>query len=76
MKIKDKDISQNKGLKTIFCTFIIIVFLSLFIVCTILWISQKYIFFHPRNDITSHEQLQKNPDFEEVNIVSDGKILN
>lgn len=76
MKIKDKDISQNKGLKTIFSTFIIIVFLSLFIVCTILWISQKYIFFHPWNDITSYEQLQKNPDFEEVNIVSDGKILN
>ncbi len=75
MWFKEKTAPKNKPLKTIFRSFIII-FLSLFIICIILWISQKYIFFHPWNDITSYEQLQNNSDFEEVNIVSDGKNLN
>lgn len=48
----------------------------LFIVFLILIFSQKHIFFYPWNDTSSHEQLQKNSDFEEVNIVSDGKNLN
>jgi len=48
----------------------------LFIVFLILIFSQKHIFFYPWNDTSSYNQLQKNSDFEEVNIVSDGKNLN
>lgn len=75
-KYKNQGATPSKKFKTIFTVFIIIFFLIIFIVCIILWISQKYMFFHPRNDTTSYVQLQKNSDFEEVNIVSEGKNLN
>ena len=68
--------TKNSALKTICKTLIFILLVVLFIVCLILRVSQKYIFFHPWNDVSSYEQLQKIPNFEEVNIKSDGKILN
>ena len=68
--------TKNSALKTICKTLIFIFVILLFVICLILIISQKYIFFHPWNDVSSYEQLQKIPDFEEVNIEGDGKNLN
>jgi len=68
--------TKNSVLKVICKTLIFIFVVALFIVCFILSISQKYIFFHPWNDVSSYEQLQEISDFEEVNIESDGKNLN
>ena len=70
------DDKTNLTLRTIMKIVISVFVVVIFIVCLILRISQKYIFFHPRNDVLSYEQLQKISDFEEVNIVSDGKNLN
>ena len=68
--------TKNSALKTICKTLIFIFVILLFVICLILIISQKYIFFHPWNDVSSYEQLQKIPDFEEINIESYGKNLN
>ena len=68
--------TKNSALKTICKTLIFIFVVVLFIICFILSISQKYIFFHPWNDASSYEQLQKISDFEEVNIESNGNNLN
>jgi hypothetical protein len=68
--------TKNSALKTICKTLIFVFVVVLFIVYFILSISQKYIFFHPWNDVSSYEQLKKIPDFEEVNIEGDGKNLN
>ena len=67
-------IFKNKKTKTIVETIILLI--VLFIGCQLFRYIQKYIFFYPWNDVSSYEQLQKNSDFEEVNIVSDGKNLN
>ena len=74
--LKNQDIIKNQKIRKIFCAALITFFIIIFAACIILRISQKYIFFYPRNDITSHKQLQKNSDFEEVNIVNNGKNLN
>ena len=68
--------TKKSTLKIICKTLIFVFVVILFIVCFVLSISQKYIFFHPRNDLSSYEQLHKISDFEEVNIISDGKNLN
>jgi len=68
--------TKNSALKTVCKTLIFVFVVVLLIIFIILIISQKYIFFHPWNDISSYEQLQNIPDFKEVNIESDGKNLN
>ena len=68
--------TKNSTLKTICKTLIFILVVVLFIICLFLSISQKDIFFHPWNDTSSYEQLQKISDFEGINILSDGKNLN
>ena len=68
--------TKNSALKMICKTLIFILVILLFVICLILIISQKYIFFHPWNDVSGYEQLQKIPDFEEINIESYGKNLN
>lgn len=65
---------KNKKTKTIAETIILLI--VLFIWCLVFRHIQRYIFFYPWNDTSSYEQLQKNSDFEEVNIVNDGKNLN
>jgi len=65
---------KNKKAKATIETIILLV--VLLVACIIFRNIQKNIFFYPRNDTSSYEQLQKNSDFEEVNIVSDGKNLN
>jgi hypothetical protein len=65
---------KNKKTKTIAETIILLI--VLLIGCLLFRHIQKHIFFYPWNDTSSYEQLQKNSDFEEVNIVNDGKNLN
>jgi hypothetical protein len=65
---------KNKKAKATIETIILLV--VLLVACIIFRNIQKNIFFYPRNDTSSYNQLQKNSDFEEVNIVSDGKNLN
>ena len=65
---------KNKKAKATIETIILLV--VLLVACIIFRNIQKNIFFYPRNDTSSYEQLQKNSDFEEVNIISDGKNLN
>ena len=67
-------ILKDKKIKTIVETIILLI--VLLVACIVFRNIQKNIFFYPRNDTSSHEQLQKNSDFEEVNIISDGKNLN
>ena len=67
-------ILKDKKIKTIVETIILLI--VLLVACIVFRNIQKNIFFYPRNDKSSHEQLQKNSDFEEVNIISDGKNLN
>ena len=66
----------NKELKRVWKIIGFIFMTVVFTTCLILWISQKYIFFHPWNDVSSYEQLKNISNFEEVNIVNDGKNLN
>ena len=76
---KEKQNQSNKiisDLKAIWKLIISIWLAVIFIVFLILLISQRYIFFHPWNDVSSYEQLKTISDFEEVNIVSDGEKLN
>lgn len=65
---------KNKKTKLIFETIILLI--VLFFAGLLFIHIQTYIFFHPWNDISSHAELQKISDFEEVNIESDGKNLN
>ena len=65
---------KNKKAKATIETIILLI--VLLIGCLLFRNIQKYIFFYPWNDTSSYEQLQKNSDFEEVNIVSDGENLN
>ena len=55
---------------------LIIELIVLFFVCIWFRESQRFMFFYPRNDTSSYEQLHKISNFEEVNIVSDSKNLN
>jgi len=65
---------KNKKRKVIIETIIILI--VLFFASLLFRYIQRYIFFHPWNDISSHTELQKISDFEEVNIESNGKNLN
>ena len=76
---KEKQNQSNKiisDLKAIWKLIISIWLAVIFIVFLILLVSQRYIFFHPWNDVSSYEQLKTISDFEEVNIINDGKNLN
>ncbi len=76
---KEKQNQNNKvisDLKAIWKLIISIWLGVIFIVFLILLVSQKYIFFHPWNDVSSYEQLKNFSNFEEVNIANNGKNLN
>ena len=68
----DKIISD---LKAIWKSIVRICLAVTFVFLIIILGAQKYIFFHPWNDAPSYEQLKTISDFEEVNIISDGKNL-
>ena len=71
---KEWTLLKKKKFKTI-CE-IIILLIVLIIGCFIFLRIQKFIFFHPWNDVSSYNQLKTISDFEEVNIISDDKNLN
>lgn len=74
--VKNHSNHKNKRLKATCLTIGFILLFILFVVCFVIRISQKDIFFHPWNDVSSYRHLKTVQNFEEVNIVNNGENLN